>query len=73
MPYDTPVPDGLRATEKQFVGRRVLVLTGPHANKTGTVARLEHVGVLNRWGFVVDYDDGLSGFVFHGREWKVLD
>jgi hypothetical protein len=69
------IPEELKPVADRLIGKRVLIVKRdhPHANKAGTVDRLEFANALGRWGFVVNYDDGLSGFVFHGSEWKVLD
>lgn len=70
----TEIPEALKPLER-FIGKRVLITKPghPHAHKTGTVDRMEVANALGKWGFVVNYDDGLSGFVFHGSEWRVLD
>jgi hypothetical protein len=72
---EATIPDELKSLERQFVGKRVLIVKPghPHLHSVGTVDRLEKAGVLGKWGFVVNYDNGLSGFVFHGSEWRVLD
>lgn len=67
------LPPAVARTAKQFIGKRVLIVGDhPHANKTGTVDRIEWIWTLEKWGFVVNLDDGQSCFVFNGREWRVL-
>jgi hypothetical protein len=67
--------DSLGKLERRFTGKRVLIVQPGHIHesKTGTVMRLEHAHALGKYGFVVNYDDGLSGFIFNGAEWRVLD
>lgn len=69
------IPEELKPLEKQYVGRRVLIVKKdhPHFQSVGTVDRIEKAHALGKWGFVVNYDNGLSGFIFHGSEWRVLD
>ena len=60
--------------ERVPVGTRVLI-TGnhPHTGKVGYVARYEVAGLLDREGAVVNFDDGLSGFVFNQSQLKPVD
>lgn len=63
----------LETLKKRFIGKRVLIVGNhPHTTKTGTVDRLEYVDVVGKYGFVVNFDDGLSGFVFDAKNWVVL-
>lgn len=68
------IPEELRPLERQYVGRRVLIVKKghPHYQSVGTVDRIEQAGAVGKWGFVVNYDNGLSGFIFDGSEWRVL-
>jgi hypothetical protein len=71
--FGTPIPPEIQGLAARFVGQRVLARGDhPHAGKSGTVDRVEFVSVLGKWGFVVNFDDGLDGFVFSGEEWTVL-
>lgn len=69
----TAIPKEIRALSARFVGRRVLIRGDhPHAGKSGTVDRIEFVGVVSKWGFVVKFDDGEDGFVFNGKHWRII-
>lgn len=59
---------------EQNIGKRILVKGNhPHSGKTGTVARVEIAGLIGEKGMVVDFDDGLSGFVFLNHTYKILN
>lgn len=75
MKANLEIPELLKPVAKRFIGKRVLITKKghPHLHSVGTVDRLEQIGLTGQWGFVVNYDNGLSGFVFHGSEWRVLD
>lgn len=69
------IPEQLQPLAKQYVGKRVLIVKKghPHFQSVGTVDRMECAHALGKWGFVVEYDNGLSGFIFDGSEWRLLD
>ncbi len=71
------IPEQLKPIEKEFVGKKVLLIGDhPHAGRVGIVNRLDRAHAINKWGFVVRFDESKHDecFVFHGKsEWKVLD
>lgn len=69
------IPKELKELEKRFVGKKVLLIGDhPHADRVGIVSRLERAHAINRWGFVVRFNDDKYDecFVFEGKDWKVL-
>jgi hypothetical protein len=71
--FGTEIPLEVENLAKQFIGRKVLIVGDhPHADKTGTVDRVECARAIGKWGFVVELEDGQSCFVFSGKEWRVL-
>jgi hypothetical protein len=61
----------LETMNRRFVGKKVLIIGDhPHVDRIGVVDRAEktHVG----WGYVVNFPQGDSCFVFSGKNWRLL-
>jgi hypothetical protein len=61
----------LSKMNKRFVGKRVLIIGDhPHVDRIGTVNRAEKTPT--GWGYVVNFPQGDSCFVFSGKHWRIL-
>jgi len=61
----------LEIMNRRFVGKKVLIIGDhPHVDRIGIVDRAvkTHVG----WGYVVNFPQGDSCFVFSGKNWRLL-
>jgi hypothetical protein len=61
----------LETMNRRFVGKKVLIIGDhPHVDRVGVVDRAEktHAG----WGYVVNFPQGDSCFVFSGKNWRLL-
>lgn len=61
----------LEVMNRRFVGKRVLIIGDhPHVDRIGIVDRAEKT--LAGWGYVVNFAQGDSCFVFSGKHWRLL-
>jgi hypothetical protein len=67
-------PQAILDKERAYKDARVtLQRPHPHHGKSGTVASVEYVEAIGRWGFVINLDDGDSCFVFEAKHWQIHD
>jgi hypothetical protein len=69
------IPDELKPLAKQWIGRKVLLVGDhPHADRVGIVNRMERAHAINKWGFIVRFDESSNDecFVFEGKHWRTI-
>lgn len=63
------LPQQLQELEDKLKGKRVMMTGGhPWQGEIGTMARIELFPIVNKYGFVVELDNGTECTAFDGKE-----
>mgnify|MGYP003439718356 CR=1 FL=1 len=65
--------EALLKMQKTWVGKQVKIvgLTHPHKGGIGVATSIDYTNA--GWGIKVEFEDGLSGYVFKGTDIRLID